>query len=175
MIDTYVNVLTVNTNVTQQGMRLTADAGGATYQWLDCNDQYKPVEGETNISFTADHAGSFAVLISEHGCVDTSACYVVAILNVHEDERPQPFTLYPNPATDHVTILFDREYRASAVKMINSVGQFIPVRRRVYQNKLVLETDDIPPGVYILDVVLDGSSWRIRQVISHVRGEGGFD
>jgi hypothetical protein len=74
----YVTVITVNTSVTQTGSTLTADAIGAAYQWVDCNNWFLPIPGQTFQSFTATTPGSYAVIITQDGCIDTSACFTTS-------------------------------------------------------------------------------------------------
>ena len=69
-----VTVTYVNTSVTQSGLTLTADAGGAAYVWINCNGN-TPVPGQTYQSFTAGIAGNYAVIVTQNGCSDTSNCY----------------------------------------------------------------------------------------------------
>ena len=74
-----VVVTTVNTAVTQASATLTASASGAGYVWVDCGNNYTPIAGQTAQSFTATISGSYAVIVTQSGCVDTSACYSVYI------------------------------------------------------------------------------------------------
>ena len=69
-----VTVITVNTSVTQTGTTLTADASGAAYVWLNCNG-FTTVPNQTGQSFTSTSTGSYAVIITQNGCADTSSCY----------------------------------------------------------------------------------------------------
>jgi len=69
-----VTVITVNTSVTQTGSTLTADESGAAYVWLNCSGNI-PVSGETAQSFTSTSTGSYAVIITQSGCADTSLCF----------------------------------------------------------------------------------------------------
>ncbi len=69
-----VTVNSVNTAVTQSGLTLTANASGAGYTWIDCNG-FAPVGGQTSQSFTAAIPGTYAVIVSQSGCIDTSACF----------------------------------------------------------------------------------------------------
>lgn len=86
-----ITVVTVNTGVTQAGTLLTADAAGATYQWLDCNG-YATLSGQTSQGFTAVSSGSYAVIVTQGGCSDTSACYPVYI----GGPPPMPSRIYGN-------------------------------------------------------------------------------
>ncbi len=66
-----------NNNVTQVSTELIADQSGATYQWLDCDDNFSYVFGETGQSFTPVVTGNYAVEVNLNGCMDTSTCYLI--------------------------------------------------------------------------------------------------
>ncbi|MDD3875108.1 MAG: T9SS type A sorting domain-containing protein [Bacteroidales bacterium] len=68
-----INVISVNTSVTQSGMTFTANATGASYVWLNCNG-FTVISGANMQSYTATVVGSYAVIITQNGCSDTSAC-----------------------------------------------------------------------------------------------------
>lgn len=70
--------------VTQTGPQLTADESGAAYQWLDCDNNYAVINGETNQSYTPAVTGNYAVEISNGACVDTSACFLVDYTGIDE-------------------------------------------------------------------------------------------
>jgi hypothetical protein len=80
--------LTINplpdNNVTQSGALLTADQTGATYQWLDCDDNNSIISGETNQSYTPTLTGNYAVEVTMNGCVDTSSCFLVDYSGIEE-------------------------------------------------------------------------------------------
>ena len=42
----------------------------ATYQWLDCNDNFAPIPGQNNAVFSPSSNGDFALEIINNGCVD---------------------------------------------------------------------------------------------------------
>ena len=67
-----------NNDVNQFGNQLSAEQNGATYQWLDCDNNYAVINGETNQSFTALSSGNYAVEITTTNCfginVDSSTC-----------------------------------------------------------------------------------------------------
>ena len=71
-------------NTTQNGTQLTADQTGATYQWLDCDNNYAIINGETNQSYNPAGTGNYAVEVNMNGCVDTSACFLVAYTGIEE-------------------------------------------------------------------------------------------
>jgi len=83
-----VTVTTVNTIVTQAGYTLTANANGAGYVWINCNGNI-PVPGQTSQSFTVTATGSYAVIVTQNACTDTSNCILVD-LSGHVPPTPGP-------------------------------------------------------------------------------------
>lgn len=70
--------------VTQNGSLLTASQAGGTYQWLDCNNSYSVINGETNQSYTPAETGNYAIEVNINGCIDTSACFLVDYTGIEE-------------------------------------------------------------------------------------------
>ena len=69
----------IDNDINQIGNQLTAEQNGATFQWLDCDNNYAIINGETNQSYTATTTGNYAVQITQQFCfggiqVDTSTC-----------------------------------------------------------------------------------------------------
>ena len=54
---------------------IVAEPAGASYQWLDCNNNSYPILNETSNSFIPSIAGSYAAQISISYCTDTTECY----------------------------------------------------------------------------------------------------
>ena len=71
-ITTTVNVSPVDTSVSLVGVTLTAATGGATYQWIDCDNGSLPIAGATGQSFMPSANGNYAVIVTVNGCSDTS-------------------------------------------------------------------------------------------------------
>jgi hypothetical protein len=86
----YVDCISgIDNDVTVSGNTLTADMPGANYQWLDCDNNYAPIPGETNQWFTATSQGFYAVKITYSNLcetieVDTSSCHFVQIADIDE-------------------------------------------------------------------------------------------
>lgn len=79
----------INNDVIQTGALLTAEMNGASYQWLDCDNNYAEIPGETNQSYTASVVGHYAVKITFSNLCetierDTSSCHLVQIADLSE-------------------------------------------------------------------------------------------
>lgn len=159
-----LTVNSANTTVTQGGYVLTASASGAAYQWIDCiNNQ--PISGETGQSFTATANGSFAVIVTENGCTDTSSCYTIADMGVN-DASLQKITAYPNPTNGNVQIQLGNTYEQITVEVINSLGQVIQTRTYTDSNQLSVYIDGAA-GLYMLRVTTPGIRSKMLNILKY--------
>ena len=65
---------TIDTSISATSSTLTANLSGATYQWIDCNNGNSPIPGVTGQSYTPSSDGTYAVIIDNGNCSDTSSC-----------------------------------------------------------------------------------------------------
>ena len=81
-IDLTINP-TPSAAVTQNGATLTATQTGATYQWIDCDDESNIV-GEINQAFTPAVTGNYAVIVTIGDCFKKSECFLVDFTGIGE-------------------------------------------------------------------------------------------
>ena len=90
----------IDIGVTQAGATLTADATGVTYQWIDCGTMTN-ITGETSQDFTATADGSYACVVTDAPCSDTTACIDISGVGFsHLDIST--LLMFPNPADEQV-------------------------------------------------------------------------
>lgn len=162
IITTNVTVPVIDNSVSQMNFTLTANATTATYQWLDCGNNYAPVANETNQSFTATTAGTYAVAVTSSGCTDTSAC---TLLDVGMGEQAlQLISVFPNPANELLTIAFPQTTQAT-LQLFESSGALVR-SVNVNTDNATLDLSGLANGVYHLTIrTPDGVTTRqvIRQ------------
>ncbi len=148
--DTLVNLnLTINnvdTSVTEAGLTLTA-TGSGTYVWLDCNNGFSPIAGETGMSFTATDSGDYAVEITENGCVDTSSCFVINVGGV-QNHLTHSIYVYPNPTREMLFISSDNW--SGELELYNSLGVLVRTITIDLFDQKVLNMSSLPNGIYLL-------------------------
>ena len=144
-ITTDLTVNTVDNSVTQTGATLEANQVGATYQWVDCDNSYAPVAGETSQSF-APVSGNYAVVITINGCEDTSACYLIDPTGINELESYQ-VSIFPNPAHSNVKISWQGE--VSAVEITDARGRLI-YSIQPNTEDLDIDIQEFSKGVYFV-------------------------
>jgi len=140
----------VDTSVTASADSLTANAAGATYQWLNCNNNYVPIAGATNQTFTPPITGVFAVAVSENGCTDTSSCYYVIITGINGNSQNGNFSVYPNPTSGLFTIELAGGKNTS-YQITDIIGKVI-LKGTLKNKRTTLDLSAYEAGVYILKI-----------------------
>ncbi len=109
----------VDTGVSLSGFTIMANASsGYTYQWVDCDNGFAPISGETSQSFTATSNGNYAVVLNNGVCTDTSACTLIAGIGIDENAAAS-IKLYPNPTTGLVSIEYDSKLKNIEILDVN--------------------------------------------------------
>lgn len=127
---------------------ITANATGLVYQWIDCADN-APITGETGISYTATVTGSYAVIITDGACVDTSACTLVEIVGL-TDMDFAGVSVYPNPVKEVLNIT-NKNGTLESVEVISATGSVVYVSS-VTSSNFTVNTAQLNAGVYFVNV-----------------------
>lgn len=157
-----VQVINIDTSVSLQGPTLTAAMSGVTYRWLDCSNGMQAIAGETSQSFTTTMSGLFAAEITANGCVDTSACYNIMIMN-DVDALANSIRLYPNPTDGIVNLEFGRDVEEVVVSLFDQMGKELKSMEQRGVNAIRMDLP-YPAGVYFLSLDL-GSERVFRKVV----------
>ncbi|MDX2359964.1 MAG: T9SS type A sorting domain-containing protein [Crocinitomicaceae bacterium] len=146
-ITTNITIITaIDNTVSELNTVLTASQGGATYQWVDCNDGNAPINGETGQVFTPTANGSYAVEITAGGCSDISTCTVITTIGLDELSS-LGFTVHPNPTTG--TIWIDgNEIILSSYEIIDATGRVL-MKGELDENQMI-NMHELTPGSYII-------------------------
>ena len=133
----------------------------ATYQWLDCSDNYAPIVGETNATFTTETSGDYAVEVSIDGCTDTSDCYTItSTVNIDDLNAQYGIQLFPNPTTNDLTISLE------GIDLVDIV--LLDIQGKVLMQKIGLFNHDrinlsaYVAGTYFVRIMTPEGSKEIR-------------
>ena len=163
-----LTISTIDTSVTVNDTTLTSNTSGAVYQWIDCNNGNTIISEATNQTYTATANGSYAVIISEKGCIDTSICHSISTIGILENTFDSSLSIYPNPTTGKLFIGLGQEYSNVTIKVKNIAGQVISTKNFATTNqaKLVIDGES---GFYLVDIrTIDGKSaiFKILKVLT---------
>lgn len=144
-------------STTKNGVTISSNQNGATYQWLDCNKSYAPLTGETKQSYTATKNGEYAVIVKLNDCSDTSACVLINTIDVNTFTKNSNLRVYPNPTNGKLTI--ESGSPIESVSISNLFGQIINVPNPYTGNLLYsLDMSLFSKGIYFITVkTKDGS------------------
>ena len=96
----------MDVSVSNEDPTLVANLDGASYQWVDCDNDWMEIIGANDQSFTPDADGNYAVIVNDGECTDTSSCESILTSGLNE-RNTIPFNYYPNPVTDQLIINLD--------------------------------------------------------------------
>ena len=83
-------------------------AAGIIYQWVDCNNNFAPIAGENNATFTTQISGYYAVEITLNNCSVISDCFTItSTVGIDDLDTQYGIKLFPNPTTNDLTILLE--------------------------------------------------------------------
>ncbi len=140
-----LTINTVDTSVSVSGATLTANASGATYQWLNCDSSNSPIAGETSQSYMAN--GNYAVVITKNGCTDTSACFNINSVGIVGIINNNLLIVFPNPSIGTFMIQSTSE---GVYSILNELGQPIQSVKLNAANKYSMVIENIDSGVYFI-------------------------
>ena len=147
--------LTVNnvTNITTSvsGQTIIAANGNATYQWLDCDNNYSIIPLEINQGYTPATNGNYAVELTENSCVDTTACVSITTVGVVENSFGEKFTIYPNPTDGNFSVDLGDVYEKAEILITDLSGKLIASKTITQSQTLNLSLKE-PAGIYIVSV-----------------------
>ncbi len=165
-VDYTVNVTFNDPNFPNHvGEILNSAQPNATYQWIDCDNGNLPLPGETNQQFAASDPGSYAVIVSEANCSDTSDCITVTLLSVVEPEQIS-MEYYPNPSQSEVFFEFSGEINSAQINVFSVSGQLISSWQLngAGTKGIILPSES---GVYFAKVQIDKEDYKTVKLIKY--------
>lgn len=165
MLTLQLTILPIPTSaVTQTSNTLSSTAQGAQYQWVDCNAAFSPIVGATGQSFTPTQSGSYAVIVSQSGCSDTSACFPVTVVGLASSGQVVGFTISPNPAIGNVRVECSLPSPFN-LKVFDGVGRLL-IEKRAVESQIDLQVLSLSAGTYFIELEQEGS-FVFKKLVLH--------
>ncbi|MBB6460450.1 T9SS type A sorting domain-containing protein [Flammeovirga kamogawensis] len=144
-----VKNISVNNNI------LTANNPNASYIWVDCDNNYSVIEGETSETFEATENGNYAVMLTEGECTVISGCVSITTMTtvgILDNQLGIKVNVFPNPTTQTFKVDLGDVYDLTKVELRNVNGQLLLAKEFHHQQVLDLSIDQ-PKGIYILSII----------------------
>lgn len=135
------------------GEVLQSGQSGATYKWTDCDNNYSHVTGETNELFAPSTPGTYAVIVENGMCIDTSDCVQVFLLSM-PIAKENSLSVYPNPSKSIVYFSFSETSSNAQVRIYDLTGKLVKSVQLLGSETAVKLPESL--GVYFAKVEVDG-------------------
>ncbi|KAB1065598.1 T9SS type A sorting domain-containing protein [Salibacter halophilus] len=146
-----LNVDSINTVVQNSGDSLIAQDTGATYQWVYCDNNSTPIPGETGQILEVAVSGDYAVSLTKHGCIDTSACYNVIPSGFETAiSGENNIIVYPNPNEGLFTI--EHSFTENKPFEVTNINGKVLYRGTLTQKQTKVDLSNLATGIYLLRV-----------------------
>lgn len=135
---------------------LVSAVSGGLYQWVDCNDGYSNISGQNQQSFIVPSQGSYALIINQGGCIDTSACYSFVFEGFSSAQSSNRNALvYPVPF-QHSFWLNGKPGNVCRVEWTDLSGRHLRSEMGFFNNEgwLQLNGQELASGIYFIRVFL---------------------
>jgi hypothetical protein len=163
--DVIIEQIEVGTSMAADGITIVADnfspGSGVTYQWIDCSNNNFAIPGATNHNFTPMFGGDYAVIITENGCSDTSAC-VNSTVSVDE-LATDIIQLYPNPSNGIIYI--QTESIVKDIQVLDLMGRRVKAVIDLDLNRI--DGSQLVTGKYLVRVKTEQNSYVMEVIINN--------
>ena len=122
---------------------------------------YYPLWGNNDSNYVCTFNGDYFVMVTLNGCSsDTSNVITITDVGVKEILNDFNFTIYPNPANNHI---FVKVPQKSLVEITDVEGRVV---KKINNNELEINVDlrDYSNGVYFIKVINDKGQ-AIKKII----------
>lgn len=155
----------INVAVSNATSTFTISANNTTatsYQWINCTTGVD-IAGATGQSYVVTTNGSYAVVIGNGNCSDTSACTTYSTIGI--DEKIQYNVLvYPNPSSGIVTISNITDlFKTYDVYVLNLLGQTVYSKKHMSDSTLEIYLEK--KGVYFVEIESGKDKIRKKLII----------
>ncbi len=138
------------TSVFVQDSIFVAGDKNVVYQWLDCNENFKPIDGATKRQYIPTKSGSYAVIFFKDDCKDTSDCYSYRKASIDDVTSTIP-AIYPNPSNSFFIIKLMQNDTKHFAECFDIQGKLI-FKKLLNDIESKISTDGLTDGVYTIKV-----------------------
>lgn len=144
----------VSTSVSQVSL-ITANnsSPSATFQWVNCENNFEPIIAATDHTFAPAEIGSYAVVIEEGNCIDTSDCINITTLNINSTKNEEEMiSVFPNPTSGKVSLNLPATIKNGTVNVIDLSGKVVQSYPITNKDNILSFQLNVAKGVYFLEV-----------------------
>lgn len=154
----------INPTVNQAGSLLTAEDEVAEFQWYDCVNMVI-IDGEVSQSFEVTTEGSFAVILNNGACIDTSECFEFETVDLDFVGTAIGFEVFPNPSNG-LFFIKNLENNSRIQIYVYSVQGELLVEDLIEANGGKIDLTNLTKGVYLMRLANNNETSTKRLIIN---------
>jgi hypothetical protein len=129
-------------------------------QWVDCNADFAPIEGETNLSFLTTGVGSWALSYTDNICTQQTECITIVAV---EEQVGTSVSVFPNPFENELLIRCNDELVVDIAVYSIDGKLMLSKNNHAVKSPLTL-SDDFAPGIYFIQINGERSNSVVKAV-----------
>lgn len=155
----------LSASTSQAGNTLTALPSGASYQWVNCTLGNSIIAGATGATYTASNSGSYAVIVSKNGCIDTSNCVNLTV-SINELAIKEAISFYPNPFENelHFELLNPTIQLDYTTHLFDALGNSVVFVEEKHERGSNLRLNNLASGIYFLEIISKSGTYRYKVI-----------
>ncbi len=139
----------INTSLALNDSAIISAQDGANYQWLDCDNGRKVINGANTQNFDILKSGNYAIEITLMGCIDTTDCFNISLVGISE-AKFENVKVYPNPNNGIVNIHFGGLLNP-VIRVLTLEGKLVYEQEKINSNEFQFKLD-VESGVYFIEI-----------------------
>ncbi len=143
----------INTMINYTTAGILAEQENVSYQWLDCDNNFAPIQGEQGQIFNPTSNGSYAVALIGILCTDTSMCMDITNVSIRDRWDENSFAVYPNPTSGELNLSFETMQEAVQVDILNVIGVRVISQQFEQGDLFKLNISELATGSYFIQVL----------------------
>lgn len=120
------------------------------------------INGATDQYYTPLENGTYYVVVTVNGCTsDESNHFVVNFVSIKEGDDKELLNVFPNPVSGKLNVEIKSDINYHQYRIISAEGKEV-MHKKAGNKKFSINTADLAPGIYILQLIGDNTVYQIR-------------
>jgi hypothetical protein len=133
--------------------RISGNSNATFYQWMRCEgDSLYVLAGENKKDLRVTEPGRYALMLNYGECIDVSPCEYVYVKRLKSISDAIEANLFPNPATDKLTVSFAGNVEECFVRIFDTLGQLVHESFQGDKQSFSLDMSQYAPGTYFIQI-----------------------
>ena len=137
----------------------------ADYQWLDCDNDFAPIEGANQQQFTPVKSGNYAVKIWTENCMEISDCYLFNYSNMTLCDFDENIVISPNPVKNQLNIKLNKSFEEIEILIYDQIGKLMFKEKHEYIQNIIIPINELAESVCFVTVIANGQKIGTYKIV----------